>query len=202
MFSKRFDQSTWILLLSNLLTIGLAVFQQLSFGTVIWIYWVQSVVIGLFNTVRIFSLDKFSTEGFTSNGQPVEPNSVASKVQTGIFFLVHYGLFHLVYAFFLFASFPDVDLWYIAVGAAIFFSNHLLSFFEHWKEDRRHIPNLGSMMFRPYLRIIPMHITIVLFGVAIQSTGTFLVFLLLKTVADVAMHVLEHRKHSTPYVQS
>lgn len=201
MRSIRVDSSTWILLASNVFTIALAVFEQLSFGTVIWIYWMQSVVIGLFNAIRIFSLDKFSTEGMTSNGQPVAPNSVASKIQTGIFFLVHYGLFHLVYAFFLFASFPDVHLWYVGVGAAIFFSNHLFSFIEHWKADRTRTPNLGSIMFRPYLRIIPMHLTIVLFGMVMQSARTLIIFLLLKTVADVTMHMLEHKKDSTSYVQ-
>ncbi len=198
MRATRFDQSTWILIASNLLTLVLAVTQNWSIGTIFWTYWIQSVLIGLFNAIRIFSLRQFRTEGMTSNGQPIEPNRTSSKIQTGIFFLVHYGLFHFVYAAFLFASFPEVDLFFLVIGAAIFFSNHLYSFLQHRQADRESVPHLGGIMFRPYLRIFPMHLTIVFFGMAMQSRETLIVFLLIKTVADTAMHLLEHRKESKP----
>ncbi len=51
----------------------------------------------------------------------------------------------------------------------------------------------GILHFFPYLRIIPMQLTI-LPGGALGGHGpaSLLFFLLLKTAADVAMHMLEH----------
>jgi hypothetical protein len=55
---------------------------------------------------------------------------------------------------------------------------------------------VGKMMFFPYARIIPMHLTI-LFGGILSSWGTFAgkmtlaFFMLLKTFADVIMHIVE-----------
>ena len=48
-------------------------------------------------------------------------------------------------------------------------------------------------MFFPYIRIIPMHLMIVA-GVSVfgGSTGALIIFLLLKTAADAAMHFVEH----------
>jgi len=45
-------------------------------------------------------------------------------------------------------------------------------------------------MFFPYARIIPMHLTII-FGMLLGK-GAIVLFLTLKTLADMIMHVLEH----------
>jgi hypothetical protein len=48
-------------------------------------------------------------------------------------------------------------------------------------------------MFFPYGRIIPMHFTIIFGGwFGAESTGALLIFLVLKTLADVIMHMAEH----------
>jgi hypothetical protein len=48
-------------------------------------------------------------------------------------------------------------------------------------------------MFYPYVRIIPMHIMIVLGSRFLgDNTLALVMFLLLKTAADVAMHIIEH----------
>lgn len=49
-------------------------------------------------------------------------------------------------------------------------------------------------MFLPYLRVVPMHIIIVA-GLASNMAGVsaLLLFGVLKTFADVAMHYAEHR---------
>ena len=56
----------------------------------------------------------------------------------------------------------------------------------------RRVPNIGALMFLPYLRVIPMHLAILL-GVALGDVLGRLLFGTLKTVADVAMHKIEHR---------
>jgi hypothetical protein len=47
-------------------------------------------------------------------------------------------------------------------------------------------------MFLPYVRILPMHLTIVFGGLLFGGTLALLLFGVLKTAADAAMHSLEH----------
>ena len=49
-------------------------------------------------------------------------------------------------------------------------------------------------MFFPYARIVPMHITIVIGGAFLANQAALFMFLALKTIADIAMHVSEHRE--------
>ena len=57
------------------------------------------------------------------------------------------------------------------------------------RDFRDHKPNLGAIMFYPYLRILPMHLTIIL-GSAVSSAALPL-FIALKTAADCGMHLVE-----------
>ena len=53
-------------------------------------------------------------------------------------------------------------------------------------------PNLGVLMFLPYARIIPIHAMILLgAGYVDDSRSAVLLFLALKTGADVLMHQVE-----------
>lgn len=53
-------------------------------------------------------------------------------------------------------------------------------------------------MFFPYARIIPMHLTIIFGGMflylGIGSVFVLVLFLGLKAVADLIMHIIEHRE--------
>ncbi len=54
-------------------------------------------------------------------------------------------------------------------------------------------PNIGTIMFFPYARVIPMHLTIVIGGHFTKgSQGALILFLALKTIADLIMHMIEH----------
>lgn len=200
------DPTVISLILSNLLAIILAVVYNLNIMTILWVYWSQSVIIGIFNFYRILSLKTFSTKGFKVNQKPVEANN-KTKVMLAFFFALHYGFFHFGYAIFLTVftlvrsigqeAFPVSDLGYIALMAIVFFANHLFSFWHNQKKDGGK-QNISRVMMYPYARIIPMHLTIV-FGGMFLATGiggmAVLVFFLgLKTLADVVMHLSEHAK--------
>jgi hypothetical protein len=184
-----------VLLLSNLVTIALAVYQHWDVFVLMWVYWGQSVIIGYFNVRRIMDLKRFSTAGFMINDQPVKPTP-ATQRQTAVFFALHYGIFHLGYLVFLSADtkvaggFP---VFYVLLCIGVFYLNHWFSYRHNREQEQQRVPNIGSLMFFPYIRIIPMHLMIVA-GVTVLggSTGALIVFLLLKTAADVAMHVVEH----------
>ncbi|MDO8504933.1 MAG: DUF6498-containing protein [Candidatus Liptonbacteria bacterium] len=193
------DHSLWLLLFSNLITIFFAVKEEWGLSSVMWIYWFQSITIGIFNFVRILQLKDFSTERFEINGQPARPTR-GTKISTAFFFLFHYGFFHFVYLVFLLigsisskflgGGIDVADTLYILLIALLFFANHLFSFIYNKPRDTKK-QNIGTLMFYPYARIIPMHLTII-FGLLIGKAALPF-FLVLKTLADVIMHVTEHQ---------
>ncbi len=185
-----FSPSALSLLAVNLGVIVFAVRDEWSLATILASYLVQSVIIGLFQAKKILDLKVFSTEGFKMGGHAVEPTR-ATQWKVVLFFLVHYGIFHAAYAGFILSEgtpyWPDVML-----SGTAFFANHLFSYFMNRNRTGKQIPNIGSMMFFPYIRIIPMHVFIV-FGFIFAGTHFALVsFLILKTLADEAMHAVEH----------
>ena len=140
---------------------------------------------------------KFSTDGVKMNDQRVQPTT-ATKRQMAWFFAMHYGIFHAVYFGFLCCTRADITksgMVAIAVCTAVFAVTHAFSFWYNRKENARGVPNIGTIMFFPYAHIIPMHLTLLLGNLfAQQSHVTLVLFLSLKTVADLIMHLVEHRK--------
>ncbi len=195
------NPSVWTLLASNLLIIIWALIQQWSVFVIMWIYWTQSISIGIVWFIKLISLKDFTTTGFKINDRPVAPTP-STKAQVSFFFPLHYGFFHFIYAMFLtgFSSSAakhgkPVEFLPIAIGGAIFLADQLYSFFYNAKSRPSQKPNIGKLMAFPYIRIIPMHITIIAAGF-IQEKGfdfggnlTLIIFLLLKTIADVTMYI-------------
>ena len=192
--APRPNLSVGSLVLSNLVTIGIALFQQWPVGMVMWIYWCQSVTIGVFMALRMAALRNFSTKGLTCNDRPV-PETKKGKRKTVTFFVFHYGFFHFGYLMFLVTLVhPDIDelMWMLAcVGS--FVVNHFYSFRRNVEEDLQGKPNIGTMMFLPYARVVPMHLCIGMAAGATSNATALTIFMLLKTGADVLMHVVEHR---------
>jgi hypothetical protein len=189
------DGSLWALVTTNLLSLVVAVATDWNLCSVMFLYWAQSVIIGLSNVVRILALDRFSTENFRINDREVEPTP-AVKRQTAFFFLVHYGMFHAIYLVFLIGladALASADFAF-AVCVVLFALNHAWSHRYNVSLDRRGTPNIGTLMFTPYIRIVPMHLAIVAGGAFGDSAVALALFMLLKTGADATMHVVEHRR--------
>lgn len=186
------DSSVISLLFSNILIIILATVQRWEISEILWVYWMQSVIIGFFNFLRILSLKNFSTKNFSINNRPAPPTS-QTKIFTAFFFAFHYGFFHFIYAIFLFQFFSSgqpLDLNYLFLGGLIFFLNHLFSYWHNKRIDEQKTQNIGNLMFAPYARIIPMHLIIVVGAFLGQSA--LLIFLLLKTAIDILTHTAKH----------
>jgi hypothetical protein len=172
----RFDISTKSLIIVNVVMIIVAVALHWSVIDVMWVYWAQSVIIGSIAIFRILLMKQIFAAGF---------------------FLVHYGMFHLVYFFFLcYANedaTPSIPIVGIALCSIMFLFNHIFSSWHNWKRDMKRKPEPGTLMFAPYMRIIPMHLTIIFGSEYATSTATLALFLFLKTIMDVIMHMVEHR---------
>lgn len=221
------DHALRNILASNALTAAVAVLFDWGLLAVLWPFWIQSVVIGVFARRRILKLVEFSTEGLQINKRDVEPTA-ATRTQVANFFAFHYGFFHFIYFVFL-AGFTagavagggsvavtnssTGEVMQVAMGQVhaldwllfaalgfVFWRTHAASHREHVEADLAGRPNIGTLMFMPYLRILPMHLTLIL-GMVLGGGGAVLLFLGLKTLADAGMHLLEHallrraRKH-------
>jgi hypothetical protein len=205
------------ILITNGVTLLIAVWQDWSVLQLLWPFWMQSVIIGWYARQRILKLTRFCTQGVKINNRPVEPTPETARA-TASFFTLHFGLFHLIYLIFLIAfsltsdpqGFIEVTnedtgqvsqvqigrvhpfdfLIYLALAIG-FWQSHRASHREHVQADLANAPNIGTLMFLPYARIVPMHLCIIL---AIPlGGGAIWFFMLLKAGADVLMHVVEHR---------
>ncbi|MEP7103318.1 MAG: DUF6498-containing protein [Candidatus Dojkabacteria bacterium] len=197
---NRLSISTIFLILVNLFTIGVAIWQNWSGGEVVLLYYIQSLVIGFFQFFKILDLQNFTTEGVLVNGNPAAATSATKYFFAG-FFVVHYGMFHLVYLFFLFA-FINIGLFqllfspYFLISVLLIVSNHAISFITNREEDRKRRVNIGKIFILPYARILPMHLIIILMGFfTVNKSGNMnllIAFMALKTIADVITHNIEH----------
>ena len=183
------DLSLWALVVSNLIVIVWALIEGWQLAIVVWVYWVQSVSIGILWFFKILTLKEFSTKSIEINEKAVEATT-GTKIRIAFIFLAHYGFFHLGYAFFLFMNFKPVRIGPILFMAGLFLVYQCFSFFYNRKWEGKRKPNIGKMMCFPYARIIPMHITILFGGILSGGKMTLALFMLLKTFADVIMHVM------------
>ena len=195
------DHAVYGILASNALTLGVALWQDWPLVLLLWPYWLQSVIIGWYARRRILALTRFSTEGFKMGGREVEANE-QTKRSTANFFAIHYGFFHFGYFVFIavisaigvFGRAPGLrDFGLIALLGLAFWWTHRDSHRRNLAADVAGERNIGTLMFLPYLRVFPMHLTIILGGMLGGGAWALLLFTVLKTVADVLMHVVEHR---------
>jgi hypothetical protein len=179
---------------------------QLLITDILLLFCLQSIVIGGFNAARMASLLRFSTDGVTwgegASERPV-PEITLEKWKMVLFFIVHYGFFHAVYLGILFTD-MEVQLatlaepWVI-LALVSFIVGEAFDFTESRRLDRDWKPNIGTMMFTPYLRVVPMHAAV--FAVDKLGALSGFVFLPLRTGVDVGMvliqrHYLDERRRA------
>ncbi len=160
-----------------------------AFATVVWIYWFQSITIGLFTFLDLLTVKNYDTGNFKMNNKPVTSDN---KGCVAWFFLFHYGIFHVVYAVFLLVNqgIRSVDKIILMLGIAVFFAESILNFMKQKQIEHTQSINLGTMFFLPYLRIIPMHLMILL--PAFLGWKPSLLFLALKMGADILSFLIYH----------
>lgn len=185
------DHSAQLLLFTNIIILFLAIFQNWSFSILIATYFIQSLVIGFFHFFRILSFRDAQHRGNT--------------IISAFFFLVHYGIFHLVYFIFLKTLFVK-DFFNLAIitPSLLLFFNHLFSFFYNKSGDQQKKQSITNIMFEPYPRILPMHFIIIFGGFLsfffftqhnqslFANQILLIIFLLLKISMDLIQHTKQH----------
>jgi Family of unknown function (DUF6498) len=128
----------------------------------------------------------------TFNGRPASPQQ--AKGCFPWFFLIHYGGFHLGYLIFLFIDFNFLDINFQSLKWSLLalFISYVFFFIQHKKKYSHVKRNIGTMFFMPYIRIVPMHLTILL--PKFYHWQPALTFLVLKMAMDVIGYLI-----TTPY---
>jgi len=183
------DPSFWILLGVNVWMLYSFEHNPQIFTTLIWLYWTQSVLYGLFNFLDMETVRKADMSGMDI--KPLKDMSGKQAARTaGWFFLVHYGGFHFAYFIYLLItkhSGPfDWDMYKKVIAAFLVFQ--VINFVQHKIQDRTRSANIGRMFAIPYLRIVPMHLCILL--PAFFHWTNLTVFLVLKIITDMIMYVI------------
>jgi hypothetical protein len=184
------DPGFWFLLLMNGYLIYYYQQQPGEFNTIIWIYWVQSVLIGIFNFFELNSVKNPDEKTLSMNNQPVNKAGMGCAAW---FFLLHYGFFHFVYAIFLLVGKSSgVNGKLLLITAGIFVTESTIQLIRKRNSLQSEKVNVGRMFFTPYLRIVPMHLMILV--PSFLGITASVLFLVLKTIADAGMYLLTTQK--------
>ena len=181
------DFGLWILLGMNVYLIWYYLRVPSSIDTIILLFYIQSVLIGVFNVLDMLTLKNIYVEPGKSS------EMFAKKGCSAGFFTVHYGMFHLVYLFFLpsLISIKNIDFPFVYLSLWILLATCTVGFVQNKIRNRTEAVNLGVMFFMPYPRVIPIHLMIL--APKFLNVSAPLVFLILKTIPDVVMHMVAQR---------
>lgn len=185
------DPALYLLILFNTYFIYEYGLHPDSYAGTIWIFWCQSVLIGIFNFLELLTTKNVQPDDFQMNGQPADPEKGRSCY--AFFFLVHFGSFHFVYLIFLAVQvgFKNIDPTTFGFSLLLLFVSQTFAFFRHRQAYKQAPPNLGFLFFAPYLRVVPMHLMIL--GPALFHLPRGVIFLVLKTLMDVAGYLITLR---------
>jgi hypothetical protein len=199
-----------LLLLANAVPLVGVLAWDWRVGDVVILYWIENLVIGLFNVLRILA----------AQPEGARAGFAAGKLVLAAFFVVHYGGFCAGHGVFLAAMFPvtgpggatlDIDgvvldmlrePGLLAAMAALV-ASHGYSFVRNYlgREEYRRV-DVQRLMTRPYGRIIVVHLFVILGGMLVQGVKAqvpaLVLFIVLKTVIDFGMHRRERSLLARP----
>jgi hypothetical protein len=208
--------SVTALALANLLPLGLVAAGVWDVAGVVFFFWFENLIIGFYNLLRIATARQLA---------------IGERLGLGSFFTVHYGIFcmgHMVFLVEVF-GFPGLQpgqpvpgggfalfdviatpellfpphLWWPLIALAL---SHGLSFVTHYVlGGERLTVNQGTLMGRPYGRIVVMHVWLFVGGFLIMHWNApmagLLALVLLKTAIDAGSHAYLHRPRRRAQVQ-
>lgn len=163
-------------------------FDRSSIYTVLLLFWLQNICIGLANIFKILLVKSDETD---QNGNPLMKG--IQRVFIAGFFTIHYGMFHLAYLVFLLTlRFADVDFrlqpTVLYPALLLLFSSTFLGLPASIRAASARKAGLAELMFLPYLRIVPMTL-LILVNAYYQDFRGIALFVGIKLLADVGMYV-------------
>lgn len=199
--------SALVLVIANLVPLYGVLLLDWPVFPLILLFWIENVLIGLFNVLRMLTID------------PRDLLLWGAKLFLVAFFCLHYGAFTAVHGSFVFGLFDGADGpgmagpdglfpiadWFERIGAlglwlpaAALAASHLFSYLWNFLgRGEYRIASLVELMHQPYRRVIVLHLTLITGGVAVAAFGSplwaLLLLLGLKVALDLRAHLAEHR---------
>jgi Family of unknown function (DUF6498) len=196
----RFRTSALAIVIANLAPIYGVFALGWNAAAIVIFYWLENPIIGFFNILRMRRAQgSVEAVRMTLNGRPV---TEASRNALIVFFAIHYGFFTLGHGVFVLVLFgrqfkgSPRDLGIAALALAF---SHGISYRKNFigQEEYKRV-SFASLFWRPYGRIIVMHLTLILGGFLAESRGwpeaALIMLVALKTLVDLASHLAERRK--------
>jgi hypothetical protein len=202
-----------LLVAANLVPLAGVVFWGWQVGQVVFLYWMENLIIGGFSVLRILAFDPGARK------EDQEVSTLPGRLALAGFFCVHYGGFCFVHGLFLASFFgrdasgAQITLLAMVLGmlrepvvvAALLalLVSHGWSFFRNYLGRGEYERIDGQeLMLRPYNRIMVTHIYIVFGGFLLSAIRSqllpMLLFVAVKVGCDIYFHHHEHRGQSAP----
>jgi len=197
----RLSPSALVLVAANLVPLAGVLFFGWSVFSTLLLFWVENVIVGAFNVLRMLV------------AQPQIGVMWAAKLFMIPFFTFHYGMFVTVHGLFVLTlfgggfsgrGFPTaatfahaVQVAGIAPAAWGLALSHAVSFaFNYIGTGEYKSALVPALMFRPYGRVMVLHIVILGGGFLVATLGSPLIplalLVVLKTGLDLFGHLREH----------
>lgn len=190
------------MLISSLVAIALALLLSWNLFEVVVLYWIQALIIGVFQRRKIDDMVRFYNR--------VNPEPRANKYRAGSRvilmttgsakgFVIIYGLFWLMEGGLLLAMYVSgnglsLNSFTLLLAVAVLFGSHLFSYRTNRSNDEQRLPSVEFGVLIPLFRmLLPLHIFTVAVGFDNDyGAGGILVWMLLKTAVDLGVHAYEH----------
>jgi hypothetical protein len=215
--ARDWSASLWFLIAVNLLPIVGVLKFGWDVGDIVFLYWFENLIIGALNVIRILLAQPATPFGVSlPAGTQLPPGFGAAmgaiKYFMAPFFAVHYGFFCYGHGMFLASMFhkgrDTIEMTRsmlhepaMLIAVAALAASHLFSLIRNYigRGEYRRV-DLSKLMFRPYGRIVVVHIYILAAGFALQFYKSpaiaIVAFVLVKIVVDAAMHRRERALHA------
>lgn len=165
-------------------------------------YWAENLVVGFFNVLKMARAQGSLNDSHTTlNGKPV---TLDSRRMFILIFALHYGAFTLGHGIFVIALFsPDWKNLPVELGLSLLFlsASHGYSYWRNFIGGGEYLTlSFTRLFWRPYPRVMVMHLVILVGGALAAAMGSplgaLLVLVGLKTLIDLGAHWLERKKFS------
>ena len=171
---NRYNYLVWG---NALFLLTLLLFNKADPISIVFAYFLETIVIGLFHVVKLWMVNTYGKEGPNNHQMP------KSSVGLVLFFLFHYGMFVGIQSVFVFAFFQSklpqikepfhildnyaavIQLEGMAVLIASLFVSNLKYFYSnflHNAQYKEYTP--GALFFKPYVRIFIQQFVVILSG--------------------------------------
>jgi hypothetical protein len=199
-----FSASSIVLIVANLLPLLGVIFIGWDAFSIVALYWVENVVLGLINVLKL-----------------IVAKGIGGALAS-IFFVFHYGMFCFIHGIFVLAIFghdarifspadefrefarlfSEQHLWWAISALA---ASHLFSFAVNFiGRGEYKKQGIGDFMSQAYGRVVVLHLAIIFGGWIAMALGSSLgvLFLLIvgKTLMDLKLHVKLHEQATHPLV--